>query len=241
MKKTVIVTGAANGIGKAITERSLKDGFHVFALDINDTLLTSLKSEYGDFSLTVFKIDISDPNQVRSFFDWTLEQGKEISCLVNNAGIYFGKNILEYSIEEINRVIQVNCLGAVYLSQEFARRIISKGHSGNIVNMSSVAGEEGSSDAIYGLSKAAILGLTKSCAINFAPTIRVNAVAPALVNTDLIRNVPEWRMREYRASELLKDPILSEDVANTVSFLLSDQSKHYTGAVFDINNGQYRR
>ena len=110
-----------------------------------------------------------------------------------------------------------------------------------IVNMSSVSGIEGSSDAIYGLSKAAILGLTKSCAMNFSPYIRVNAVAPTMVNTPMMGVIPDWRKEEYLSHELIHTPVMPEDVADTVVFLLSDKSKHYTGATFDINNGGYLR
>lgn len=240
-KGTVIITGAASGIGKATTKRCLIDGFRVLACDMDAQTLTSLKSEHLDSNLSVATIDIADYQQVQTFFDQVIKNKEEPSCLVNNAGIYLGKSILEYSVEEVHRVIQVNCFGAVYFSQLFAKLLISTNQQGVIVNISSVAGEEGSSDAIYGLSKAALIGLTKSCAMNFAPNIRVNAIAPGLVSTDLIQNIPDWRVREYRFGELLKDPILPENVADTVSFLLSNQSKHYTGTVFDINNGQYRR
>ena len=107
--------------------------------------------------------------------------------------------------------------------------------------MSSVSGMEGSSDAIYGLSKAAILGLTKSCAMNFSPYIRVNAVAPTMVNTPMMGTIPDWRKEEYLSHQLINTPVLPKDVADTVVFLLSDKAKHYTGATFDINNGGYLR
>lgn len=109
------------------------------------------------------------------------------------------------------------------------------------MNMSSVSALEGSSDAIYGLSKAAILGLTKSCAMNFSPYIRVNAVAPTMVHTPMMDTIPAWRKKEYLSHQLIDTPVLPEDVADTVVFLLSDKSKHYTGATFDINNGGYLR
>jgi len=241
LKKTVIVTGAGNGIGKAITKRCLEDGFRVLACDVNVESLASLKQLFRNEDLSVFAVDVSDNSQVLNFFDQLTKEKEQPAYLVNNAGIYLGKSIFDYSVAEIQRVIHVNCCGAIYFSQQFAKIVIPAGRMGVIVNMSSVAGEEGSSDAVYGLSKAALIGLTKSCAMNFAPQIRVNAIAPALVSTNLIQNVPPSRIEEYRTAELLKDPICPEDVANTLAFLFSDQSKHYTGAVFDINNGVYRR
>ncbi len=240
-KKTIIITGAASGIGQVLTKRCLKEGYHVVAIDIDTKGLESLKESLARDPLFIFSVDVSNYDQVSFFFNNLIMNQLQPTYLVNNAGIYLGKNLLNYSLEEMQRVIHVNCLGAVFFSQLFAKSILSNQESGVIVNISSVAGEEGSSDALYGLSKAALLGLTKSCAMNFAPSIRVNAIAPGLVTTDLIKHVPVSRMEEYRSTELLKDPILPEDVADTLIFLISDQSKHYTGAIFDLNNGCYRR
>jgi 3-oxoacyl-[acyl-carrier protein] reductase len=77
--------------------------------------------------------------------------------------------------------------------------------------------------------------------MNFAPDIRVNAVAPGIVETNMIKTIPKWRVQEYRENELIKTPIFPEDVANTVAFLLSNESRNYTGSVFDLNNGCYLR
>lgn len=240
-QSTVLVTGAASGIGRAITKRCLNDGFTVHACDIDKESLQRLKSESPAGRVFDRCIDIANHDDVKTYFEYLSAQNIQPCYLVNNAGIYLGKNIFDYAPEEMTRVMSVNCLGAVYFSRYFAFSLINAKRSGVIVNMSSVAGEEGSSDAIYGLTKAALLGFTKSCAINFSPFIRVNAVAPALVSTSLIDKVPDWRQREYRAGELLTDPITPDDVADTIAFLLSDQSKRYTGAIFDINNGHYRR
>lgn len=240
-QSTVIVTGAASGIGRAITKRCLKDGFTVHACDIDKEALQNLKAESPADRFFDQCINVANHDEVKAYFEYLSTTNIQPCYLVNNAGVYLGKNIFDYAPEEVTHVMSVNCLGAVYFSRYFASSLMNAKRHGVIVNMSSVAGEEGSSDAIYGLTKAALLGLTKSCAINFAPTIRVNAVAPALVSTSLIDKVPDWRQREYRAGELLKEPITPDDVADTVAFLLSDQSKRYTGAIFDINNGHYRR
>jgi len=151
------------------------------------------------------------------------------------------KNILDYKVDEIDKVLDINVKGFIYLSQMFGKKLFQSQRKGVIVNMSSVSGMEGSSDAIYGLSKAAILGLTKSCAMNFSPYIRVNAVAPTMVNTPMMGTIPDWRKEEYLSHHLINMPVLPEDVADTVVFLLSDKAKHYTGATFDINNGGYLR
>lgn len=165
----------------------------------------------------------------------------DVNALVNNAGIYLGRNLLDYSTQEIDRVIDINVKGAIYFSQYFGKLTFGHKRKGVIVNISSISGQEGSSDAIYGASKAAILGLTKSCAMNFAPFVRVNAVAPTIVSTEMMKVIPQWRQDEYLEQHLLKDKLLPEDVAETVIFLLSEQSRCYTGATFDINSGGYLR
>lgn len=240
-KKTILITGAANGIGQVLTKRCLDEGYRVVGCDIDKKGLESLKAMSETDALSIFYVDVSNHEQVTFLFDDLKKHGLQPTCLVNNAGIYLGRNLLDYSLEEIQRVINVNCIGAIFFSQLFAKSIFFNQINGIIVNISSVAGEEGSSDAVYGLSKAALLGLTKSCAMNFAPFIRVNAIAPGLVTTDLIKQVPPARMEEYRLIELLKEPILPDDVADTLIFLISDKSRHYTGAIFDLNNGCYRR
>ena len=107
--------------------------------------------------------------------------------------MYLGKNLLDYEEKEIDFVMDTNIKGYIYFSKYFGELLMEKETEGAIINISSVSGMEGSSDAIYGMSKAAILGLTKSCAMNFSPYIRVNAVAPTMVNTDMMKNIPEWR------------------------------------------------
>lgn len=239
--KTVIVTGAGAGIGRAIALKCLEYGAGVIACDINPELLKALEATAKSEKLQTQIVDVSDYPQVESLFEKLFSAQPDINCLVNNAGIYLGKNIIDYTPEMIDKVIDIDVKGAVYFSKLFGRFKLNRNSAGVIVNISSVSAQEGSSDAIYGLSKAALIGLTKSCAMNFAPLIRVNAVAPTLVETDLIGSVPKWRVEEYRERELLKKPLRPDDVAGTVVFLLSEMSAGYTGAVFDINNGCYLR
>jgi len=242
LAKTVLVTGAAQGIGKAIAIRVLKEGFDVIALDINEVRLAEFKSEasggkYGANSLTTYSIDVTQTAQIEKFFEWI--SGEEIRPygLVNNAGIFPGVPFLEYSPAEINSVISVNLLGPIYMTQHFGRMLMPEKLTGTIVNIASIAGQIGSSDAIYGISKSGLIGLTKTSAMALAPNIRVNAVAPALVQTELIKNVSEERHEVFRRGELIKTPLQPTDIADSVWFLLSDQSKHITGTVLDINNG----
>jgi len=240
--KKLIVTGAASGIGKEIVKQCLQEGASVIACDINDHSLYDLKRSTDDcYVLHTYQLDVSNHEEVVKFFVYVEAEHADVDGLVNNAGIYLAKNILDYKVDEIDKVLDINVKGFIYLSQMFGKKLFQSQRKGVIVNMSSVSGMEGSSDAIYGLSKAAILGLTKSCAMNFSPYIRVNAVAPTMVNTPMMGTIPDWRKEEYLSHQLINMPVLPEDVADTVVFLLSDKAKHYTGATFDINNGGYLR
>lgn len=240
--KKVIVTGAASGIGKEIVKRCLQERASVIACDINEQLLNDLKRSTNDVSvLYTYQLDVSNYEEVTNFFVYVEAEHSDVDGLVNNAGIYLAKNILDYQVEEIDKVLNINVKGFIYFSQMFGKKLFQSHRNGVIINMSSVSGMEGSSDAIYGLSKAAILGLTKSCAMNFSPYIRVNAVAPTMVNTPMMGMIPDWRKEEYLSHQLIDTPVLPEDVADTVVFALSDKAKHYTGATFDINNGGYLR
>lgn len=240
--RKVIITGAASGIGKEIVKQCLQEGASVIACDINEKALQELKwSMDNHYVLHTYQLDVSKYEEVTKFFVYVETEHSDVDSLVNNAGIYLAKNILDYQADQIDKVLDVNVKGFIYFSQMFGRKLLKSQRKGVIVNMSSVSGMEGSSDAIYGLSKAAILGLTKSNAMNFSPYIRVNAVAPTMVNTPMMDTIPDWRKEEYLNHQLIETPVMPKDVADTVIFLLSDRSKHYTGATFDINNGGYLR
>ncbi|MFC5469179.1 SDR family NAD(P)-dependent oxidoreductase [Cohnella suwonensis] len=240
--RKVIITGAASGIGKEIVRHCLHGSASVIACDINEPALRDLKRAMDDHdALHTYQLDVSKYEEVVKFFVYIEKEHYDIDGLVNNAGIYLAKNILDYQVDEIDKVLNINVKGFIYFSQMLGKKLFQSQRKGVIVNMSSVSGMEGSSDAIYGLSKAAILGLTKSCAMNFSPYIRVNAVAPTMVNTPMMDTIPDCRKEQYLSHQLIVTPVTPEDVADTVIFLLSDKSKHYTGATFDINNGGYLR
>lgn len=241
-KKTIIVTGAASGIGKEIVSQCLKKAFSVIACDINKESLEKLNSDLPNTDkLFTYSVDVSDYLQVLQFFEDITPHHSQLYGLINNAGVYLSQNLLEYTAEEIDKVLNINLKGSIYFSKIFGEKLLNLKQKGVIINMSSIAAMEGSSDAIYGASKAAILGLTKSLAMNFSPYIRVNTVSPTMVETPMMEVIPDWRKKEYFNNQLIHDPVTSKDVAETVLFLLSDKSRHYTGASFDINNGGYLR
>lgn len=194
--RKIIITGAASGIGKEMVKQCLQEGAAVIACDINEDSLHELKQAMnGHEFLYTYPLDVSKYEEAVSFFAYVESEHADADSLVNNAGIYLAKNILDYQEDEIDQVLNINVKGFIYFTQMFGQQLFSNQRKGVIVNMSSVSGIEGSSDAIYGTSKAAILGLTKSSAMNFSPYIRVNAVAPTIVNTPMMGVIPDWRKK----------------------------------------------
>ncbi len=234
-QKSVIITGAGKGIGRATLSACLAGGFDVLACDINAELLAALREQFGT-AISTHCFDVADHDAVTKFY---AALDTKPNYLVNNAGIYPARNILDYAPDEMKAVFNTNVLGPAYMTQAFARPLMENKSEGVIVNVASVA-QYGSADAIYGASKGAVAALTRCCAFSFSPYIRVNAVAPGIVQTDMFATVPEHVLEWYRRTELIKTPIQAEDVAKTILFLLSEDSKHYSGATLDLNNGFHR-
>lgn len=239
---TVIVTGAAAGVGRDLVRLLLDDDHQVIGCDIDDSGLNELAEAHKGRALTTFHCDVGERNSCESFMDAVIDNFPDVNGLVNNAGLYLGKPVWEYEDATIDRVIAVNIKGPVWLSRRFADHLIPRKRPGAIVNVASVAGEVGSSDALYGTVKAGVIGLTKSNAMNFAPLIRVNAVSPGLITeTAIADRIPEYRYKEYKRQELLEHDITPEDVAQVCAFLLSDNARTITGAVLRADNGCYPR
>ncbi|MHC0430285.1 SDR family NAD(P)-dependent oxidoreductase [Streptomyces sp. O3] len=240
--RTVIVTGGASGVGRALVRRCLDDGMTVIACDIDEPALKELDRDHAGRALDVQVCDVADRASCEAFMDRVLADHPEVDGLVNNAGLYLGQPVTEYDDATIDRVIDVNIKGPVWLSRRFAAHLAQDERRGAIVNLASVAGEVGSSDALYGTVKAGVIGLTKSNAMNFAPRIRVNAVSPGLiVRTAIADRIPGYRYAEYKRQEQLDGDIEPEDVAAVCAYLLSDDAKVLTGAVLRADNGSYPR
>lgn len=242
--KKIVITGAGNGIGKATAKACIDAGYYVIAADKDKWGLQDLQKTFPVHQLETHLADFSRPTVYKSFIGRLYENHnhRALHGLINNAGIYHGKSVYEYSDREIDEIWKVNLKSLVYLSKDFAQREVHAPHTRSIINITSVAGEVGSMDALYGATKAGVIGLTKANAWNFAPRVRVNAVSPALIrNTSIHDRIPEHRRKEYERQEIIKDPIEPEGVADVIMFLLSDHSRHLTGKVIAVDNGAYPR
>ena len=240
--KKLIVTGAANGIGRATVEMAIAQGYFVIGADKDAQGLDVLQGLYGAEVFEAQVADFSEQGVIKGFIPALYERHATIYGLVNNAGIYHGKSVYAYSDEQIDEILNVNLKALVYLSKDFAEREMQHEASRSIVNIASVAGEVGSCDALYGATKAAVIGLTKANAWNFAPFVRVNAVSPALIHdTAIYDTIPEYRRAEYARQEVLKDPIQPSGVAEVILLLVGDAMRHITGRVIPVDNGAYPR
>ncbi|MCJ7958635.1 MAG: SDR family oxidoreductase [Pseudomonas sp.] len=240
--KKLIVTGAANGIGRATVEMAIQQGYFVIGADKDADGLEVLQGIYGEEVFEAQVADFSDMTVIKTFIPKLYERHATIYGLVNNAGLYHGKSVYAYSDEQIDEILNVNLKALVYLSKDFAEREMRHEAPRSIVNIASVAGEVGSCDALYGATKAAVIGLTKANAWNFAPFVRVNGVSPALIHeTAIYATIPEYRRAEYARQEVLKDPILPSGVAEVILLLVGDAMRHITGRVIPVDNGAYPR
>jgi NAD(P)-dependent dehydrogenase (short-subunit alcohol dehydrogenase family) len=236
-EKVAVVTGAARGIGRAIAERFLAQGYRVALLDVDAATLARTEQELGD--VLALECDVAVPEQVRASVDRVSARFGRIDALVNNAGIAVFKPLLETSFEEWSRVLDVNLSGPFLCTQACAPVMLRNG-GGAIVNISSISGLRASTLRVaYGTSKAALDHLTRQQAAELGNLgIRVNAVAPGPVDTAMAKQVhtPDIRAGYHDAIPLNRYGTEAE-IAEAVLFLCSDAASYINGQTLAVDGG----
>ena len=241
MSKTAIVTGASRGLGRAIALGLAADGYNIVinyagnAAAAEDT--KAAVETHGVSAITV-QGDVSDKAAVDALVQRTLDTFGQIDVLVNNAGITRDKLMRRMKEDDWDAVIDTNLKGVFLMTQAVTAHMVRARH-GAIVNISSVVGEIGNvGQSNYAAAKAGVLGLTKATAKEFASRgIRVNAVAPGFIATDMTAGLSDPVKEQLIAQIPLGDMGRPEDIAAAVRYLVSDGAAYVTGTVLDVNGG----
>lgn len=238
--QVAIVTGAASGIGEAVAKDLLAEGAKVIIADFDETAAQALADGYGPDRARAFKVDVSDAKGVEASVDFAVETFGALHLAVNNAGIGAPSTPLaDIALDEWHRVLGVDLHSVFYgMKYQIAAMLASGG--GSIVNMASILGAVGwSGSGAYVTSKHAIVGMTKTAALDYAEQgIRVNAVGPAFVETPALGKTMTDAERAVLADlHAFKRLATPEEIAAFTSFLLSDRASFMTGAYYPVDGG----
>lgn len=235
---TIFVTGASGAIGSAISRLVLEQGHDVvLAYNSNPAPAKELEAQYPSRAAAI-KVDVTDHQQVKDAFQFAKRQFGGVDALVNNAGVDKISCFQLVTDEELDHILAVNLKGAYYCCEEAFEQMNGK-KKGTIVNISSIWGVRGAScEAAYSASKAGLIGLTQALAEELAPSgIRVNCVAPGVILSPMNDKLGEAALEELKSETPLGKLGTGEDVAQTVLFLLSDQSQYITGQTITVDGG----
>lgn len=240
--KTVLITGAAKGIGKAIATKFANLGYKVVInYNRSEELSKKLQEELLKINKEIYicQADITKIDDVNRLVNFTLENCGSIDVLVNNAGISKANLFIEDSIEDMNSIIAVNLMGTLNVTQTVLKKYMVSKKDGTIINLSSIWGITGAScEVMYSTTKSAIIGFTKALAKEMGPSnIRVNTVAPGFILTDMTSNLTEEEINDFREKIPLERVGNVEDIAGVVTFLASDDASYITGQVISPNGG----
>ena len=237
--RNIIVTGASGGIGNSIIEKLYQAGANILASGTRIEKLNELKNKFEN--IKTLKFDISQSDKIEEFLENAVKElGGSLDCIVNNAGITQDNLAIRMSLEEWQKVIDIN-LTSTFLMSKYAIKKMLKNKSGKIVNITSVVGHTGNlGQANYTASKAGIIAMSKSLAIEYAKkNININCISPGFIKTAMTDKLDE-KFKETIISKIpsarLGEP---DDIANAVLFLCSNQSHYINGETLHVNGGMY--
>ena len=238
-ENNIIVTGATGGVGNSIIKKLYDAGANILATGTKNEKLEELKKEFQN--IQILKFDISQIDNLENFIeDATKQLGGKLDCIVNNAGITQDNLAIRMSIDEWKKVINVN-LTSTFLISKFGIKKMLKNKKGKIINITSVVGHTGNlGQTNYTASKAGIVAMSKSLAIEYAKkNINVNCISPGFIKTAMTDKLDE----KYKEAIISKIPSARlgepDDIANAVLFLCSNQSSYINGETLHVNGGMY--
>ena len=238
--KVVLVTGSSRGIGRATAIEFSSRGYNV-VINYNNSeneannLKEYIQKSYNVEALSI-KCDISSEEKVKNMISQIIEKFGRIDVLVNNAGIVFDRSFEKITIEEFEKTLKVNVIGAFIVAREVSK-YMKKGSS--IVNVSSTSGTKVISpeNLDYNISKIGLQSLTRDLAFQFKPNIRVNAIAIGWADTDMNKDLPSDYIEEEMKKIYLERFSRPEEIAKTIYFLASDESSYINGEIINIDGG----
>ena len=237
--KNIIITGASGGIGNSIVKKLYECGANILASGTKTEKLERLKSNFEN--IKILKFDISDSEKIENFIDdATNVLGGNLDCLVNNAGITKDNLAIRMNLEEWKNVIDIN-LTSTFLCSKYGIKKMLKNKSGKIINITSVVGHTGNlGQSNYTASKAGIIAMSKSLAIEYAKkNININCISPGFIQTAMTEKIDE-KFKEIILSKIPSAKLgQPDDIANAVLFLASNQSDYINGETLHINGGLY--
>ncbi len=237
--KNIIVTGASGGIGYSIIEKLNKVGANILASGTKIEKLDELKNKFEN--IKTLRFDISQSDKIEAFIEnATKELGGNLDCIINNAGVTQDNLAIRMSLEEWQKVININLTSTFLMSKSAIKKML-KNKSGRIVNITSIVGHTGNlGQANYTASKAGIIAMSKSLAIEYAKkNININCISPGFIKTSMTDKLDD-KFKEAIVSKIpsarLGHP---DDIANAVLFLCSNQSSYINGETLHVNGGMY--
>tara|TARA_Y100000590_G_scaffold87014_1_gene97425 strand:+ start:941 stop:1675 length:735 start_codon:yes stop_codon:yes gene_type:complete len=236
--KKILITGATGGIGGALVKKFVSLEGSVLATGTNTEKLDALKKDFPN--INILKFDISDHGKVEEFIENVSSQLTGLDILINNAGINMDNLSLRMNELEWKKVIDIN-LGSTFLMCKYAIKRMLKNKYGRVVNITSVVGHTGNlGQANYAASKAGIIGMSKSLAIEYAKkNITINCVSPGFIKSKMTDNIVESVKAVLTSRIPMAKLGTGEDVSNTVAFLSSEAASYITGETIHVNGGMY--
>ena len=242
MNKTVIITGAAKGIGRAIAKDFAYSGYNVcINYNTSEEKAKELCQELAKdgCNVIIYKADVTNRQEVDKMVDYVIGTFGNIDVLINNAGISEYKLFTDITQEDMEKMVNVNILGVFNTTQSVLKKSMLPRKDGTIINISSIWGMVGASlEVAYSTTKAAIIGMSKALAKELAPSnITVNVVAPGAISTDMISSLSKEDLEVLKEEIPLGKIGNVEDVAASVKFLASYEARYITGQVISPNGG----